>query len=176
MGETVLDRGLRPMSRRELGPSADVQLEWLWIMVSFHTHQFRGRPMAEALASWTTILLIHKGCNPTIRDIATASGLPRPTVSRYVNTTIQQGWAHERVNVRNRRRRELHLTESGHKELERIVEFFHAMYDRLMASQPAADESVSGTEYLERLEQMTANISGCLGQFWPDPENDHSRK
>lgn len=176
MGETALNRGLRPLSKREVGPPANVQLEWLWIMVSFHAHRFRGRPIAEVLASWTNILLIHEGFNPTIGDIAKASGLPRATVSRYVNSTIEHGWAEERVNPRDRRRRELHLTESGTQELEFIVDFFHDMYHALMASQPAEGDAVSGTEYLERLQKMTAEISERLGQTLSDSENDRSRE
>lgn len=145
-------------------PPPDLQLEWLWVMVSFHAHQFRGRPIAEVLASWTNILLIHKGFNPTIGDIARTSGLPRATVSRYVSSTIQSGWAEERVNPQDRRRRELHMTEAGAKELESIVGFFHDMFRELIATQPDDGDSLSGEEYRARLERMTAGISERLSK------------
>ena len=164
MGDTILDRGLRPASDSVPRPPADLQLEWLWVMISYHAHQFRGRPIAEVLASWTNILLIHKGLNPTIGDIAKASGLPRPTVSRYVNSTIENGWAEERVNPGDRRRRELHLTEAGAKELESIVAFFHDMFGELMASQPNDGDSVSGDDYLERLATLSAQITKRLSE------------
>jgi DNA-binding MarR family transcriptional regulator len=164
MGNTILDRGLRPSSDSAPRPPADLQLEWLWVMVSYHAHQFRGRPIAEVLASWTNILLIHQGLNPTIGDIARASGLPRATVSRYVSNTIKNGWAEERVNPDNRRRRELHLTEAGAKELASIVAFFHDMFRELLASQPNDGDSVSGDDYLERLATMSAQISKRLSE------------
>jgi len=164
MGNTILDRGLRPASDSIPRPPADLQLEWLWVMVSYHAHQFRGRPIAEVLASWTNILLIHQGLNPTIGDIARASGLPRPTVSRYVSNTIENGWAEERVNPADRRRRELHLTEAGAKELESIVEFFHDMFRELLAGQPKGEDSASGDDYLERLARMSEQISKRLSE------------
>lgn len=165
MGSTILDRGLRPSSDNGPAPPADLQLEWLWVMVSFHAHQFRGRPIAEVLASWTNILLLHKGLNPTIGDLAKASGLPRATISRYVSSTIQNGWAEELVNPRNRRRRELHLTEAGAKELEAIVEFFHAEFRELIASQPNDGETESGDDYLDRLAEMSERISERLSRW-----------
>ena len=168
MGNTILDRGLRPATEGSPAPPADLQLEWLWVMVSFHAHQFRGRPIAEVLASWTNILLLHQGLNPTIGDLAKASRLPRATISRYVSNTIQNGWAEERVNPRNRRRRELHLTEAGAKELEYIVEFFHGAFDELMANQPNDGEDISGDDYLNRLAEMSARIAERLSRWGSD--------
>ncbi|MFW2405021.1 MAG: MarR family winged helix-turn-helix transcriptional regulator [Gammaproteobacteria bacterium] len=174
MGSTVLDKGLRPLSERERGATADVQLEWLWIMVNFHASRYRGRPIAEVLASWTNVLLIHKGFNPTIGDIAKASGLPRPTVSRYVSNTIRQGWAEERVNSKNRRRRELHLTAAGERELEFIVQFFHEMYQELIADQPPGSELVSGSDYLDRMQRMTEKIAAGIEPIPADLATDRS--
>lgn len=159
MGETVLDRGLLPLVDGQGGPSADIQLEWMWMMVGYSAHRFRGRPIAEVLASWTNIMLMHRGVHPTVGDIARASGLPRATVSRYVDHTIQQGWAEERVNQQDRRRRELYLTETGAQQLEIIVEFFHEMFGTLVASRPADGASESGAETLERLAGLSAHIS-----------------
>ncbi|NND35852.1 MAG: winged helix-turn-helix transcriptional regulator [Gammaproteobacteria bacterium] len=168
MGNTILDRGLRPAAEDIPAPPADLQLEWLWVMVSFHAHQFRGRPIAEVLASWTNILLLHNGFNPTIGELAKASGLPRATISRYVSSTIQSGWAEERVDPRNRRRRELHLTEAGAKELEYIVEFFHFAFHELMSHQPDDGEQLSGDDYLNRLAEMSAKISERLIRWGSD--------
>lgn len=160
MGKTILERGLRPVPDDGPGPSATLQLEWMWTMVAYHAHRFRGRPIAEVLASWTNILLIHQGLNPTIADIARASGLPRPTVSRYVAKTIEHGWAEERVSPSNRRRRELHLTDAGRKELEAIVDFFHGIFGELTKSHP--DNDMAPMDYLVRLEKLSASIAERL--------------
>lgn len=157
MGETALDRGLLSL-RDGTGPTAEFQLEWLWLMLSLHAHRFSGRPIGEALASWTNIILIHNGHHPTIGDIARASGLPRATVSRYVNHTIEQGWAEERVNQQDRRRRELFLTESGARELERIVEIFHQLSQAILSRNPKGGDPESGADLLERLEKLSSQI------------------
>ena len=118
MGKSVLSRGLMPGSGTTDAPSTHLQYGVLWATLLYHAHRFSGRPIAEMLVSWTTIMLMEMGQSPTIGDLAKATGLPRPTVSRYINHQIEQGWAEERVNPDNRRRRELFLTESGQQELE----------------------------------------------------------
>jgi len=161
MGETVLDKGLLPL-QGGMGPSADFQLEWLWTVISFHSRRFGGRPLPEALVSWTTIILMNSGVRPTIGEIAKASGMPRPTVSRYIDHQIQQGWAEERVNPENRRRRELYLTEAGAQELEFIVEFFHDMFPEIVTRHAKNRAPASGPELLEHMTQMSERIAAKL--------------
>lgn len=162
MGETALARGLLPLGKANIGPSSDFQLEWLWAMLSFHAHRFGGRPIGEVLVSWTTIMLMDSGFRPTIGDIARASGMPRPTVSRYVDHQIQEGWAKERVNPQDRRRRELYLTETGAKELEFIVEFFHDVFPDIAASHSKDRDPPNGAELLEHLTGLSERIAGKL--------------
>jgi len=133
MGKRVLDRGLIPPTAGDDVPSARLQFDLLWAILSFHAHRFSGRPIAEMLVSWTTIMLMDRGYAPTIGDLSKATGIPRPTVSRYVNHQIEEGWAEERVNPANRRRRELFLTEAGVREMEFIVSHFHETFSGIMA-------------------------------------------
>ena len=161
MSETALARGLLPLDGG-MGPSSDFQLEWLWAMLSFHAHRFGGRPMPEALVSWTTIMLLNSGARPTVADIAKASGMPRPTVSRYIDHQIQQGWVGERVNPQDRRRRELYLTEAGAKELEFIVDFFHDVFPDIVARHARNRAPPSGAELLQHLTEMSELIAGKL--------------
>ena len=155
MGDTDLDRGLIPITEVEGAFPPDIQLQWMWILVALHAHRFRGRPIAEVLASWTNILLLHRGLHPTIGDIAQASGLPRATVSRYVASTIEQGWATERVDPRNRLRRELYLTDKGREELRWMVDFFHDAYRQLKVPPVDAGEHEADTDYLAHLQSLT---------------------
>ncbi len=158
MGETALRRGLIPLDDAGVDLSADIAGEWLWLAVAFHAHRFGGRPIGEVLCSWTTILLLDRGLRPTVAEIARASGLPRSTVSRYVSHTIEQGWAEERVHSGDRRRRELHLTESGERELEFIVDVLRDLSLDLFAGESGARASDSGPTFLERLARLSSRI------------------
>ena len=169
MGNSSLDRGLWPLVDEESTAVADFQVEWLWLIVGYHAHRLRGRPIAEVLAAWTNILLLHKGINPTVGDIAKASGLPRATVSRYIDHNLNWGWAAERVNPEDRRRRELYLTEAGEKELDYIVEFFHEMFHDLVDSRPEEGASETGEELIGRLKRLSETINRRLSEH-PSPE------
>lgn len=158
MGETALRRGLIPLDDAGADLSADLHSEWLWLALAYHAHRFGGRPIGEVLCSWTTILLLDRGLRPTVGEIARASGLPRPTVSRYISHTIEQGWAEERVNPDDRRRRELHLTKSGERELESIVELLRDLSRDLLTGESGAPSSDSGSTLLARLARLSSRI------------------
>ena len=158
MGKNVLERGLIPGSAGTDAPSAELQFGLLWAVLNFHAHSFSGRPIAEMLVSWTTILLMDRGFAPTIGDIATATGLPRPTVSRYVSHQIEQGWAEERVNPDNRRRRELFLTETGAHELEFILGYFHDLFGEILARDSDDSGSHDGAGLLARMRATSEKI------------------
>jgi len=162
MGDTALAKGLFPLDQPSLGPSSTFQSAWFWAMLRCHAHRFAGRPIAEVLVFWTTILLLDGGARPTIGDIAKASGVPRPTVSRYIDRTIQRGWVEERVNPRDRRRRELHLAEKGVKELEAMIVFFHEMYPSIVAVQGEHSDHSGGQNLQENLEKVSKHIAATL--------------
>jgi len=157
MGEKILGEGFFPPNEIPAGVPPDMQLDRIWAAVSFHAHRFGTSPIAEVLVSWTTIMLISGGYHPTIGDIARATGLPRPTVSRYIKNTVDSGWAEERVNVQDRRRRELYMTENGWRELGFIVEYFKDMYQFMAATR--SGESGNGTDLLERMTQLSERLT-----------------
>jgi len=165
MSKTVLARGLLPLSQNSNAPSPKFQAEWLWVALNYHAHQFGGRPIGEVFVSWTTILLMDRGVRPTIGEIAKATGMARSTVSRYVDHQMSRGWIEERVDKTNRRRRELYLSDTGIRQLEKIVEFFHDMFREMTTGAFANRESSRGADLIQRLARMTARV-----KVEPDPE------
>jgi DNA-binding MarR family transcriptional regulator len=159
MGDSPLSRGFFPGSAASGAPSPQLQVQWLWLVFAYHAHHFSRRPIGEALASWTTILLIENGHDPTIGDIARASGLPRATVSRYVQHQLHSGWLEECVNLNDRRRRELQLTPAGLQMLEQIVDSFHELFHEVRGRGWVDGEAASGAEMLEHLAEMSATIA-----------------
>ena len=158
MGKNVLARGLIPATDDAQAPPARLQFDLLWAMLSFHTHRFGGRPISEMLVSWTMIILMDRGYAPTIADIAKATGVPRPTVSRYVAHQIEQGWIEERVNPDQRRRRELFWTETGVSGMEFILDYFHDLMGDIQAKYPDDSESQGGDALLTRMRTMSEKI------------------
>jgi len=158
MSNTVLERGLLPVSQNSNAPSPKFQAEWLWVALNYHAHQYGGRPIGEVFVSWTTILLMDRGVQPTIGEIAEATGMARSTVSRYVDHQIRQGWIEECVDKTDRRRRELYLSDTGVHQLEKIVEFFHEMFREMATGAFANRESSQGADLIQRLARMTARV------------------
>jgi DNA-binding MarR family transcriptional regulator len=158
MGKNVLDRGLLPDPTAEKPPSARQRFDFMWAMISYHAHRFGGRPIAEMLVSWTMIMLADRGVAPTIGELATATGMPRATVSRYVNHQIEVGWIEERVDATNRRRRELLQTELGAQELEHMMNYFHGLFQDMMAANSVDGGLSAGDDLLEKMHALTERI------------------
>jgi DNA-binding MarR family transcriptional regulator len=158
MGKKVLDRGLLPDAAADKPPSARLRFDFMWAMISYHAHRFGGRPIAEMLVSWTMIMLADRGISPTIGELAKATGMPRATVSRYVNHQIEVGWIEERVDATNRRRRELLQTELGAQELEHMMNYFHGLFQDMMAANSVDGGLSAGDDLLEKMHALTERI------------------
>jgi DNA-binding MarR family transcriptional regulator len=158
MGKNVLDRGFLPDPTAEKPPSPRLRFDFMWAMISYHAHRFGGRPIAEMLVSWTMIMLADRGVAPTIGELATATGMPRATVSRYVNHQIEVGWIEERVDATNRRRRELLQTELGAQELEHMMNYFHGLFQDMMAANSVDGGLSAGDDLLEKMHALTERI------------------
>jgi DNA-binding MarR family transcriptional regulator len=158
MSKKFLDRGFLPDAAAEQPPSPRLRFDFMWAMISYHAHRFGGRPIAEMLVSWSMIMLADRGVAPTIGELAKATGMPRPTVSRYINHQIEVGWIEERVDATNRRRRELLQTELGAQELEHMMNYFHGLFQDMMAANSVDGGLSAGDDLLEKMHGLTERI------------------
>jgi DNA-binding MarR family transcriptional regulator len=159
MGETALNRGLFPDDRLAAGATSDLQLDLLWAGMRFHVHRMGQTPIAQALVAWTNVILLHRGYHPTIMDLARATGLPRSTVSRYIDAIIRDGIVEERVNPKDRRRRELYLTRKGAEELAHIAEAFQSVFSYVLDLHETKGSGDSGAEVLSRMTELTKRVN-----------------
>lgn len=162
MGETALNRGLLPDDRLDTEGTADLQLDLLWAGMRFHVHRMGQTPIAQALVGWTNTILLHRGFHPTVMDLSRATGLPRSTVSRYIDAIISDGIVEERVNPNDRRRRELYLTRKGADELAHIADAFQSVFRYVLDLHETQGSSDSGAEVLERMTELTKRINSEL--------------
>lgn len=65
------------------------------------------------LDAWRVIGQLGRADGQTMSDIASTTGLSRPTMSRVIDRLVSAGLVHRRVDAEDRRRAVLHLTIRG---------------------------------------------------------------
>lgn len=87
-------------------------------MVYMSIHGYASNPTAELLIVMTIMLLDKADYKPTSSDLVEITGLPKPSVLRYVSRQTRAGFMTDVINPQDRRRRRFCLTRKGKKEAQ----------------------------------------------------------
>lgn len=159
MSKTALSRGLVPRGGSTWEDSPATHLSMLWGGLHFHMHRYGANPIGQFLVGWTITMLCEMGHRPTVMELSKAVGLPRSTVSRYVNQQIRDGYVEERINPADRRRRELYRTDVALQELEYLVEFFHSMYKGITDPEKRDQRPKNGADLLATMIRISEKFT-----------------
>jgi MarR family transcriptional regulator, transcriptional regulator for hemolysin len=80
----------------------------------------RLRPLGYSRSRWMVLLHISRQDAITHRELAERLGIEAPTLVRLIDRMEKEGLLMRRASETDRRVKHLHLTVSGHKEVERI--------------------------------------------------------
>ena len=138
--------------------TAEAQMAILWRILHLMVSRYGNHPMGQVLVALTMIFLNDRGKPPTLTDICEATGLPKASVSRYVSWQLSQGFAKEKLDPEDRRRRLLVQTAKGRKEWEWQVEQMEAIFqdiDELDYRLRDGNLEQSGEDLLKRMRELT---------------------
>jgi len=71
---------------------------------------------------WHVLCLLAEGDRHTMTELATAAVVPGPSLTRLVDRMVSDNLVHRRVDVEDRRRIRVHLTERGNALHRRLGE------------------------------------------------------
>ena len=138
--------------------TAEAQMAILWRILHLLVSRYGNYPMGQVLVALTMVFLNDRGKPPTLTDICEATGLPKASVSRYVSWQLSQGFAKEKLDPQDRRRRLLVQTAKGRKEWEWQVEQMEAIFqdiDELDYRLRGGNLEQSAEDLLKRMRELT---------------------
>ena len=138
--------------------TAEGQMAILWRIMHMIVGRYGNYPLGQVLVALTMVFLNDRGKPPTLTELCEATGLPKASVSRYVSWQISQGYAREKLDPEDRRRRLLVQTPAGRKEWEwqvaQLEELFRDI-DDLEGRVRAGGRHRTAEELLDRMKELT---------------------
>jgi DNA-binding MarR family transcriptional regulator len=130
------------------------QMAIFWRILHMMVARHGSHPTGHLLVALTMIFLNERGRPPTLTEICEATGLPKASVSRFVNWQINQGLVREMVDPRDRRKRYLTQTAKGKKEWQWEVQ----QLDKLFAEIVEVDRTFQLTGNKQGAEELLGRM------------------